>query len=286
MIRAVHARKARDSFWSQRDLHPTDPFFRDFSRGSLPRHPSGAHAPPGDGVRRPLRSRHVTSKQTSLALVAVVVLAGAWLAFRTRDEPRRSSATPDAGEVDDPEAPMQALAPPLPAAAAAPPPAPSIDPAKRDAMRELIYKAFGQAPPPASRPARDTYVLPEHGPMWTGTEIPGDTETNPGIEPEYIRDSVRGQFFPVANKCYGDALATNPKLAGEIVLWFVIVGDKSVGGIVESVDVLNKSTLRDPDVIECLRESFLGVTFPPPKGGGAVTVEYPILFSNDDDGGD
>jgi len=50
--------------------------------------------------------------------------------------------------------------------------------------------------------------------------------------------------------------------------------------------VLNKSTLRDPDVIECLRESFLGVTFPPPKGGGAVTVEYPIVFSNsDDDGG-
>jgi hypothetical protein len=28
------------------------------------------------------------------------------------------------------------------------------------------------------------------------------------------------------------------------------------------------------------------VTFPPPKGGGAVTVEYPIVFSNsDDDGG-
>ena len=77
--------------------------------------------------------------------------------------------------------------------------------------------------------------------------------------------------------------SATPTSKGKSNLWFVIVGDAQIGGIVESVDVLNKSTLRDPDVIECLRESFLGITFPPPKGGGYVTVEYPIEFSPEDD---
>jgi hypothetical protein len=220
------------------------------------------------------------------ALVAVIVAIGlaVWFRFHPSETPPAAKSAASADEATDRSAPV---ARPAPSAGAPQAPAlPPIDRAKRDAMRELIYKAFNQPPPPVTAPSKATYVLPEHGPGWTGKEIPGQTgSAEVGIEPEYIQDSVRQQFFPVANKCYGDALATNPKLGGQIDLWFVIVGDKNVGGIVESVDVLNKSTLRDPDVIECLRESFLGVTFPPPKGGGAVTVEYPIIFSNDDDAG-
>ena len=49
------------------------------------------------------------------------------------------------------------------------------------------------------------------------------------------------------------------------------------------MDVLDKSTLRDPEFIDCMRQSFLSVTFPPPEGGGMVTVEYPIVFSPGDD---
>lgn len=162
--------------------------------------------------------------------------------------------------------------------------APVADRARRDQMRELIWKAFGQAPPPDTETGKTRYVLPEHGAHWTGFEGLR-TDAEPGIEPRYIQDAFRSQFFPLAKKCYVDALGKTPDIRGKIVLWFVIVGDAKVGGIVESVDVLNKSTLRDPEVIECIRESFLGVTFPPPKNGGYVTVEYPIVFSPDDDGG-
>jgi hypothetical protein len=222
------------------------------------------------------------------AAVALVFAAGAAFWFRRPDEKPDLASAP--AEVEAPgDRPVAAPIPTtLAAPAPSPAPMPTIDHAKRDAMRELIYKAFGEPAPKTTAPSKATYVLPEHGQMWTGDEKPGKSNgigNEPGIEPEYIQDSVRQQFFPVANKCYSDALATNPKLGGQIDLWFVIVGDKGVGGIVESVDVLNKSTLRDPDVIECLRESFLGVTFPAPKGGGAVTVEYPIIFSNDDDAG-
>ena len=69
----------------------------------------------------------------------------------------------------------------------------------------------------------------------------------------------------------------------EFVLAFDIVGNQNIGGIVEQVDVLDKSTLRDPEFIDCMRQSFLSVTFPPPEGGGMVTVEYPIVFSPGDD---
>lgn len=34
--------------------------------------------------------------------------------------------------------------------------------------------------------------------------------------------------------------------------------------------------------VECMRQSFLSVTFPPLKGGGYVTVKYPVEFSPDD----
>jgi hypothetical protein len=36
-------------------------------------------------------------------------------------------------------------------------------------------------------------------------------------------------------------------------------------------------------MIECMRQSFLSVTFPPPQGGGFVTVKYPFTFSPETD---
>ena len=217
------------------------------------------------------------------ALVALLGI-GWWWTHRANDAPPPANATLTSAAGAEP-----ARAPDVSGASVSSagvpsddPSPPVIDKAKRDKMRALIWKAFGEPAPGGAVPDKKRYVLPEHGDMWTGTEgIASDAE--PGIEPEYVQRSVRDQFFPVAQKCYGDALVKSPNLQGEIDLWFVIVGDAKVGGIVESVDVLNKSTLRDPDVIECLRESFLGVTFPPPKGGGVVTVEYPISFSPEDD---
>ena len=43
------------------------------------------------------------------------------------------------------------------------------------------------------------------------------------------------------------------------------------------------STLDDPEVLTCLRESMMSVTFDAPPEGGEVTVKYPIEFSPEDD---
>ena len=157
---------------------------------------------------------------------------------------------------------------------------PVLDRKKRDELRALLWRSLGQDPPDAA-PARAAYVLPEV-PPWP--EGPGESDdAGPGIDPKYIQDRVRNDFFPLAKKCYGDMSARLPDAGGSIVLAFDIVGNKNIGGIVEQVDVLNKSTLRDPEFIDCMRQSFLSVSFPPPENGsGMVTVEYPILFSPED----
>jgi hypothetical protein len=164
----------------------------------------------------------------------------------------------------------------------------ALERAKRDQMRALIWQALGQSSPPdAAAPKKGgTYVLPDR-PPWPDWPPHGDGDAAPAlprIDPKYIQESVRNDFFPLARKCYGDALEQNPQLGGKVVFAFNIVGDAKVGGIIEAVDVLNESTLRDPDVIDCMRQSFLTVTFPPPANGGEVTVVYPIVFSNDDAG--
>jgi hypothetical protein len=153
------------------------------------------------------------------------------------------------------------------------------DRAARDRMRELIWRAFRQPPPPneTARP-NVPYVLPSAVPEPPG--VPGR------LEPEYIQDRMHSDFFPMARGCYEDATKRHPGLEGQIVLRFAIVGDNGIGGIVESADVMDRSTIRDQDMIECMRESMLSMTFPPPQQGGFVTVEYPILFGPEDpDGG-
>jgi hypothetical protein len=161
-----------------------------------------------------------------------------------------------------------------------PSPAPGpYDRAARDRLRELVWRAFAQAPPPneTAQPVAP-YVLPSAVPDPPG--VPGR------LEPEYIRDRLRKDFFPMAGDCYDQAQKRSPDLRGKVVLRFAIVGDANTGGIVESADVMDRSTIRDQGMIECIRESMLSMTFPPPKQGGFVTVEYPIDFSPDDpDGG-
>jgi hypothetical protein len=167
-----------------------------------------------------------------------------------------------------------------------------LDRANRDELRALIWHSFGQpSPPEAAAPSKGAaYVLPEKPPWETSRLPPLDGDPAPPgepmghIEPKYIQERVRNEFFPLAKKCYGDGLEQQPDLGGRVVFAFNIVGDPKTGGIVEAVDVLNESTLRDPDVIECMRQSFLSVTFPPPENGGEVTVVYPVEFSNDDGG--
>ncbi len=218
----------------------------------------------------------------------VIALVGALVAavflWRTSSQPQGDPRTASAEEEQERSAAI-AHASEAPKAghvaqgtdgSSAEPTLPVLDRKKRDDLRAAIWRSLGQDIPDAA-PAPAAYVLPEV-PPWP--DDPGDHENALGrLDPQYIQDRVRNEFFPLARKCYGDMSERIADAGGRVVLAFDIVGNKNIGGIVEQVDVLNKSTLRDPAFIDCMRQSFLSVRFPPPEGGGMVTVEYPIEFS-------
>ncbi len=226
--------------------------------------------------------------KTTVVVAVGLVLAIAWFlrGLKTPEAPVRAAGASEASvgsrtAETSPAAPRLSRAP----SDKAPEPEPAVpvlDRAKRDQLRNLIWHAIGQPPPDAGAPVRGAaYVFPER-PPWR--DSPQDGGGSPRIDPKYIRERIHEDFIPLAKKCYEDALERDPKLGGRVLLAFNIVGDAKIGGIVEAADVLNDSTLRDPDVIDCIRQSFLSVTFPPPPDGGTVTVVYPLTFSNDDGG--
>jgi hypothetical protein len=225
----------------------------------------------------------VAVRRIGVAAALVLLAVGLWWAWRSGAGRRKatppSTYSKEPGSAGDslPPSPSQTSTVAAPPTAATSQAVASFDRPQRDRVRELIWRAFGEKPPAEpSVDARRTYALraePPHDP-------PGDAGH---IEPEYIQQHVRSEFFGPAAQCYADAQQRLPDPRGQVVFWFTIVGDEKVGGIVESVDALEESTLRDPDMIECMRQSFLSVTFPPPKEGGYVTVKYPVAFAPDDD---
>jgi hypothetical protein len=91
------------------------------------------------------------------------------------------------------------------------------------------------------------------------------------IPPEVIQRIVRlnyGRF----RVCYEGGLRTNPNLAGNVTVNFVINRDGQIGS------VGGGGSLPDGGVVSCITQAFYGLTFPQPEGG-IVTVSYSLLLT-------
>lgn len=148
----------------------------------------------------------------------------------------------------------------------------------RDAMRADILEAMRKRAAAVSPPAQAP-VVPRPSAAPAKAEEPRGS-----YEPSYIQQHFREDMFPLLRSCYEGALRRQPKLAGKLVLAFDIVGDPDVGGIVEEGAFADGSTIKDPEMETCVRESLMTLTFDkPPRGGGRVSVTYPVDFSPGDD---
>jgi hypothetical protein len=97
---------------------------------------------------------------------------------------------------------------------------------------------------------------------------------------EYIRRTVREQYFPVARDCYEELLERQPTAAGRLTLEFAIVGDADAG-VVDRVAVRDDdTTIDDPEFQLCMSESMYTAVFePPPPGTSETTIVYPITLA-------
>jgi TonB family protein len=136
------------------------------------------------------------------------------------------------------------------AASAAPPPTDTAD--------DGICRA--EAPRPCADPDAN-----DPRPLGAGASIQGK------LAPEEIARVVRSHLGAI-RLCFERALNRDPNLRGTVKVKFVIGPD----GKVRSADDAG-SQMASTEVVECVRDAFRKLTFPPPDGG-TVTVVYPIVF--------
>ncbi len=231
--------------------------------------------------------------RAAVAIAGALVLAlGIYLACLPR-APRRASPltarAPGAGD-DDPADragdPRPSRDPAAPRGGPSSPPPPALDRGRSDKLRARIRALLAEAGPARVRASVDTGSAAVRQPV---PEMPGGGEGNQahGAQGEYIRSVVREDFFPLARQCYAEASGKHPGLSGTLVLDFRIVGDPSVGGVVDRASVADTSDLQDDEFAECMTQSMMSVSFRAPPGGGEVSVRYPIVFSPEaDDAGE
>lgn len=209
-------------------------------------------------------------------LVAVLLVVGlAIILLLRREKDRADLQRAEAQRVELERA--KAATAPATSVDAAVPASPRLDAQKRAELRRKILEAWatGEKGPRAAEDAKQGRFEPH--PMPDGT----------GIDPKYVQSTVREQLFPMVRGCYEDYLTRKPDAGGQLDMWFKIVGDEKVGGIVEEDDESDAGIVSgftgDKTMETCVRESLLSITFPPPAKGGVVTIGYPIRFAASDD---
>jgi hypothetical protein len=225
-------------------------------------------------------------------VIALVVLATAFL-LRQWWESASSRVVRRAPGASDPYEPPQA-APTRPAPAGAQGAArgsdvadgragPTLDRAKADRMREELHALFAEAGVFALAGEPIEASAPPLAPSFRAMPLLLDDAGNAkGVDPDYITKRVHEDLFPLALDCYADALKRDPKLAGRLEVFFRVIGDKKVGGVVDETRLEEGTTITDREMQTCVRESMMSVSFDAPPGDGELTVVYPIEFSPDD----
>lgn len=136
----------------------------------------------------------------------------------------------------------------------------------------------------AKQPAAEASSEPATPPVMFGPYPPGTAappaEAEDARRREYIRRTMREQYFPVARSCYQELLERQPTAGGKVVLEFAIVSDGDAG-VVDRVAVReDKDSIDDPEFQLCMRESMYTAVFePPPPGANETTVVYPVMLA-------
>jgi hypothetical protein len=118
------------------------------------------------------------------------------------------------------------------------------------------------------RPTHDTPVV-------EGKNFPTVPDAGGRLKPELIQAVVR-KHYEALRSCYAAGLGRNPALRGRVLTAFVIDRDGSVSGVHDGGSELN-----DAVALQCMRDVFEEICFPPPEQG-TVTVVYPIMFEPGD----
>jgi hypothetical protein len=143
--------------------------------------------------------------------------------------------------------------------------------AKRDALREQIARQL------ASRPAPDA--------VGSGSAASPRSPTDPrprgGLRNKLGgRDAlvafINEEFMPLASECIEQAEARSPRLSGMLAIGLETLADEELGAVVEAAEPAPTNNVIDPLLLECIRESALSLTIPPPLTSGREKFELTL----------
>ena len=101
----------------------------------------------------------------------------------------------------------------------------------------------------------------------------GKAEVDGSIDSKTVANTMKKSYSGI-KRCYDKALLANPTLKGKVAVTFMI----NENGRVSNLDIL-EDTLKDPEVIKCIKKVIGGMRFPKPDGGPA-SVTFPFVFNN------
>ena len=207
----------------------------------------------------------------ALPWIALLLLAAVigWRTLRSgpTDEPVAPPAASSAGaastapderddEGDDDERDDEARAPVAKVgggAAAAATAAAGAAPVPANAAAAATAAASGSAQPPTGSPTPSA-TPPGNAP------VEGETGTTSGLRDrtgwgEALLQQLDRELMSLATECIEMAKARNPRLEGMLALDLSLVPTEPGKAIVESVKEASYNQVRDPELVECLRQS-------------------------------
>jgi hypothetical protein len=142
---------------------------------------------------------------------------------------------------------------------------------KRDALREQIARQLASRP--ATAAAGSGSAARPRAP--TDPRPPGNLRDNLGGR-EALAARLNEDFMPLAAECIEEAQARMPQLAGMLAIGLETIADEELGAVVEVAEAAPASTVLDPLLLECIRESAFSLTLPPPLTSGREKFELTL----------
>ncbi len=243
-------------------------------------------------MRPPSRRQITTSTgylwrmRSALAALFIVLLALAWWLVR------ESPPTPEAAPVSRTE---RSTAP-----AAAETRAPHDPPARaqrlrdgaaaREARLREITAALAAREASASKPRTGaTTTEPAAARPKTAASPIEEKAAEPGPplldrtgNHAYLSRVLTQDLMPLVDECEALAREKHPDLAGMLVLDVEILGDEDIGGVIDSLTLAPNNQIADPELLECVRESLLSTTLPPPDQNGRDAISLSLRLGPDE----
>lgn len=106
-------------------------------------------------------------------------------------------------------------------------------------------------------------------------------ENKTGSNQEWERRQIQ-TLNQLLAECYHLSATEDPPLAGKVGLLFTITGEPEIGGLVEEVAFdAAYTTLDQPELLECLRESVYALELDPPPTGVRAARQVTLVFTAD-----